>query len=43
MDGTVELMEEIELLGFLFVFNLLESDCARLEVPLVIESEEALC
>lgn len=40
MDGTVELFEEIEF--SVFVFNLLESDCARLEVPLFTDSEEAL-
>jgi hypothetical protein len=39
MDGMLELIEEI---GFLFfVFDLLESDCARLEV-VFIDSEDEL-
>lgn len=39
----VELFDEIKFLGFLFaVFNLLESGCAQPEVPLFIDSKDAL-
>lgn len=41
---SLKLFEEIKFLGFFFsVFNLLlEWDCARLEVPLFVDSENAL-